>query len=98
MSNKVTLQFAGDARGATEAADEVENRMGDMVKNVAATVGAGLVAAGGLAAAGFVDSFEREDAKARLSAQLGGDDPKWAAMLGSAAGNLYAKAYGESLS
>lgn len=97
MSNKVTLQFAGDSKGATQAADEVENRFAEMGKNVAKTVGAGLAVAGGLAAAGFVDSFERQDAKAKLQAQLGGDDPKWAAMLGGAAGSLYAKAYGENL-
>lgn len=97
MSNKVTLQFAGDPKGAVAAADEVENKMGDMTKNVAKTVGAGLAVAGGLAAAGFVDSFERQDAKAKLQAQLGGDSPKWAAMLGGVAGSLYADAYGESL-
>lgn len=82
-----------------EATDEVGksgSRWADALKKLGPAILAGGVALGALAVAGLNQGMEAESAGAKLAAQMG-LSPEEAERTGRIAGDLYAKAYGESL-
>lgn len=87
----IIIRFTGDTKDLDASATKGQKILAGFNK-AAGLAGA---AAGGAIMAGLAGAFEQEDALAKLKAQAGG--AAWAANAGKAAGNLYANAYGESM-
>lgn len=95
----LTLRLTGEDAGAsdllTRTGTEIEKTGGKLKALGAVAAGAGAVA-GGLLASGFAAGMELSDANAKLTAQLG-LSKEMSATAGAAAGEVYARGWGDSI-
>jgi hypothetical protein len=80
-------------KSAGKSVDGLADKLTGLVKT---GIAAGVAAGAGLVV-GFVESIGREASNDELAAQLGINNPKFAADLGKIAGNLYANNFGDSI-
>ncbi|BAL85461.1 putative phage tail protein [Actinoplanes missouriensis 431] len=95
LGELVTYLRADDtalARGLASAQDKLQ-AAGEKAREYGPLIGGALAAGIG---AGLVGALDADKAKAKLSAQLGGD-AQYAADMGEIAGNVYGRGFGESL-
>ncbi|EFC86469.1 phage tail tape measure protein [Parafrankia sp. EUN1f] len=79
-----------------DAADEASRRAGDAFSGIGTLAVAGLAAAAGQVSGLIADAIDQEGVIDRMNAQLGATG-EFAQSMGSAAGNLYADGFGESI-
>lgn len=94
MADKVGKASKDMADSTGRAARDSEESIG-RIGTAAQGLGAVMAGAGAAAAAAFTDSMEFESAGAKLDAQIG--NSAFAEELGGAAGELYAKGFGEGI-
>lgn len=88
---KASKKMASDTDRAARDGEESLGKFGKAAQGL----GAVMAGAGVAAVAAFTDSMEFDSARAKLDAQLGNSD--YAGELGAAAGDLYAKGFGEGI-
>lgn len=93
---KVIIQGDDESGPATESAADGMGKIGAAATAMAATVATAAAAAGAALVAGLYGAVEREASVDKLAARLGLNEQQ-AERLGSAAGQVYADAYGSSL-
>lgn len=97
----IKVKFAGDAKDlkrSTQEGEKAVSRWQKTVGSAGAKVAAGMAVAGaaigGALSAGIGSAIELSSAKAKLAAQIGGEN---ASALGAVAGKVYAQGFGDSV-
>lgn len=98
LRREITREFDDVGRTAATAGDEGGRQFGRKFGGALAGLGAGLgLAIGGALVKGTLDAIDQGAAADRLVASLGIDDPAAAERIGRVQGEIYARAYGDSL-